>query len=203
MVESGQLSCHDYASLPRKGATVAAKSKFQELILYVAKHSESDPKFGATKLNKILFYSDFLAYETLGQPITAEVYQKLSKGPAPKRLLPVVRELESENACRWAERMYYNKPMKKLVALREPDLSVFTPQEIELVRDVIEELWSLNGSEVSDLSHRFPGWQAAHLQEDIPYNMVFVDDPRPLTEEENEWALEVIREHREQPASRA
>jgi len=175
--------------------------KFRELILYVAQHSEPDPKFGATKLNKILFYADFLAYATLGEAISGEVYQKLPNGPAPKRLIPVVRQMEQEDACRWAQRTYYDKPLKKLVALREPDLSVFKPQELELVRNVIEELLPLNGSEVSDLSHRFPGWQAAHLQEEIPYKMVFVDDPRPLSEDENEWALEIIQEYRERKAA--
>jgi len=35
--------------------------KFQELLLYVAARCEGAPTFGATKLNKILFFADFLA----------------------------------------------------------------------------------------------------------------------------------------------
>jgi len=182
----------------------AKAKKFRELILYVAKQCEADPKCGATKLNKILFYSDFRAYEDLGAAISGEVYQKLENGPAPKRFLPVVKSLEEERACVWADRRYFGKSLKKLIALREPDLSVFKPQEIDLVRDIVEDLWDLNATEVSDLSHRFVGWQAADLKEEIPYSTVFVDDPRPLSTEEHEWALQAIGDYceREEAAGR-
>lgn len=61
----------------------------KELIVYIANKLALHPKFGATKLNKILFYSDFIAYAKLGKSITGEKYQKLPLGPAPKYLLPV------------------------------------------------------------------------------------------------------------------
>lgn len=40
--------------------------KMKELILYLASRSEEDPRFSATKLNKLLFYCDFTAYRRLG-----------------------------------------------------------------------------------------------------------------------------------------
>jgi hypothetical protein len=175
--------------------------KFREMILYVARQSESDPKCGRTKLNKILFYADFRAYDVLGHAISGESYQKLENGPAPRALLRVVEEMEREGACTWAERSYYGKPLKKLLALREPDLSVFEPAEVDLMRSVIDELRPLNATEVSDLSHNFVGWQAAGMNEDIPYSTVFVDDPRPLSSEEQDWALTAIQEYRDRKAS--
>ena len=42
-----------------------ATDKFRELILYIAQESEGDPNFGATKLNKILFFCDFLGLPRL------------------------------------------------------------------------------------------------------------------------------------------
>ena len=72
------------------------EQKLRELILLIARSSERDEHFGATKLNKILFYSDFWAYRKLGRSITGEVYRKLEHGPAPKRLLPVVRRMEKD-----------------------------------------------------------------------------------------------------------
>lgn len=176
----------------------APKRKFRELILYVAKESQGDPRCGSTKLNKILFYADFLAFRKLGRSISEQHYVKRELGPVPKQILPALRELEKAGQSAWAERDYYGHPLRKLIALREPDLSLFSAAEVDLVRNVIAELWELNGSEVSDLSHRFVGWQAAELGEEIPYGTVLVDGPRPLTDEENEWAQEVIREYREQ-----
>jgi hypothetical protein len=181
----------------------AEAQRFRELVVYVAQQSQEDPRCGATKLNKILFYADFRAYETLGASISGQAYQKLENGPAPRRILPVVQELQNEGACVWDERSYYGHPLNKLTALREPDLSVFKPEEIALVREVIEDLWDLNATEVSDLSHRFAGWQASDLKEEIPYNTVFVDDPRPLSDEEHAWALQAIGEYeRESQKSR-
>ena len=40
--------------------------KFKELVLYVAHRCGLDPNFGAVKLNKELFFSDFWAYAEFG-----------------------------------------------------------------------------------------------------------------------------------------
>lgn len=169
--------------------------KFEEMILYVARESQEDHRCGATKLNKILFYADFLAYHKLGRPITGQVYQKLERGPAPKRVVPVVDGMVGRGLCAWADRSYFGFPLKKLLALREPDVSVFSAAELDIARTVISELWALNAAEVSDLSHRFVGWQASDIGEEIPYETVFVDEPRPLTSEEEGWAHEAIEEY--------
>jgi len=47
--------------------------KFRELILYIARKSEDDPKFGAVKLNKILFFSDFAAFRAFGKIVSQRV----------------------------------------------------------------------------------------------------------------------------------
>jgi hypothetical protein len=172
--------------------------KFEELILYLARESQEDHRCGATKLNKILFYADFIAYHKLGRSITGQKYQKLERGPAPRRIVPVVEAMVGRGLCAWAERSYFGFPLKKLLALREPDVSVFSAEELDIARTVVSELWELNATEVSDLSHRFVGWQAADIGEEIPYETVFVDEPRPLTQEEEAWAHEVIEEYLEQ-----
>jgi len=182
--------------VPRSSPASVASSdhKLRELILYIAAKSESDPNFGATKLNKILFYSDFLAYRALGQSITGQRYQKLEFGPAPRAILPVLRQMEEERACAQAERSHHGLRQRRVVALREADLAAFSAQEIDVVRDVITELWNMTGAEVSDLSHQFVGWQVAAPGEEIPYGTVRISPPRPLSPEEEEWAQEAIAE---------
>lgn len=166
--------------------------KFRELILFVARETEDDRSCGATKLNKILFYADFRAYEQLGRSITGERYQKLEHGPAPRRMVPVAEAMTSDGCCAWDEQDYFGFSLRKLVPLREPDLSLFSAPEIDLARRVVRELAPLNATEVSDLSHRFAGWQATEIGEDIPYATVFVDEPRPFTADELTWALGVV-----------
>jgi len=171
--------------------------KLGELILYVARECETDPCCSSTKLNKILFYADFEAYRKLGASISGETYQKLEHGPAPRRLIPTVAELERAGWCAWETGERYGFEGRRLVALREPDVTLFSAPELELVSRVIRDLWKLNATEVSDLSHRFAGWQAADLGETIPYETVFVGQPRPLSPEEMAWVEELAQDERE------
>src|SRR5450631_2039149 len=71
----------------------ADDGKMEEIILHVAKESEKDDKFGAVKLNKILFYADFLSYLKRGKSITGQEYFALEEGPAPQRLLPIRQKM--------------------------------------------------------------------------------------------------------------
>ncbi len=156
-------------------------NKLKELVLYVAYKSLDDPSFGATKLNKILFFSDFLAYGQLGKPITGATYQKLDQGPAPRELLPIQERLEEKGEVILLERKYFGYVQKRLWPCREPDISTFSPQEISLVDEVIEALRDHNAFQASVLSHRVPGWQLAGDRDEIPYEAVFLSR-EPLTE---------------------
>jgi len=170
------------------GEKMEANEKgFAELVLYVSRKSEDDPRFGSTKLNKILFYADFIHYGKTGRSITGAEYQRLEWGPAPRRLLPIQRELEEGDALAIQKVEYHGRYQKRTVALREPDLSSFSGEEIATVDGVIDDLWGANASDVSDLSHRLPSWQIAEENETIPYVSVFVSD-RQLSQAEKDHA---------------
>ncbi len=151
----------------------ASERKFRELILLICARSEGDKKFGATKLNKLLFHSDFSAYLAFGKAITGQLYFKLPNGPAPKKLKLAYKEIE-----------YFGRTQKKPIALRQPDLSVFTPQEIDLVHSKIQKFWNLSASEISEQSHGFLGWIVAKDKEIIPYSTALVGTRKPSAEEQ-------------------
>lgn len=165
-----------------------ATDKFKELILYVAQESEFDPNFGATKLNKILFFCDFLAYRAYGKSVSDQRYFKLPFGPAPRALKPALSELIAEEACIEIERDHFGRPQKRVVARREARVEAFTPQEVALINRVIRALWDNSAQEVSELSHHFIGWQMAADQGDIPYETIFLGDPREFSLTEAEIA---------------
>lgn len=161
------------------------KPKFRELILYIANRCQDDSYFGATKLNKQLFFSDFFAYGELGHAITGARYQKLPQGPAPIELLPVMQELEDEGAVTTDVRKVGPYDQKRPVALREADTSVFTGDELELVDDIISKLWHLSATRISDLSHTMSvGWTVAKKNEVIPYETVYLIPPANMTEQD-------------------
>ncbi len=156
------------------------EGKFRELLILLADRSASDPTFGATKLNKLLFFCDFHAYAVLGEPITGAAYQNLEKGPAPKRLLPVQDALQHEGAVNVErrERMIYTQ--KVTVAQRPPDLGVFTPEELEIVDEVLELYRRFDATTISEISHQVSaGWNLTELGEEIPYETALISMQPP------------------------
>ena len=165
------------------------QTKFQALILYLALKSETDPRFGAVKLAKLLLYCDLRSLQKFGCTLTEARYQKLPNGPAPRDFLPAVQEMTENDLCTYVERHYFEKPQKRLVAKVEPDLRLFSAPELDLINRVLDELWEHNATQVSDLSHNLLGWQLAEYGEDIPLGTIFVGEPRELTPKEVEMAL--------------
>jgi hypothetical protein len=169
--------------------------KLAELILYISKLSEDDPKFGATKLNKILFFADFSQFRKKRKSITDDTYQRLENGPAPKHLVPVRERLCKKNWLAIQNTVYHGKKQKRLVALRDADLSLFKAEEIALVHSVIKALADKDGKAVSTLSHDFIGWRLAKNGEEIPYSVALVT-PRELTASETAYGLKLEQEAR-------
>jgi hypothetical protein len=172
-----------HARLGCKQMRRVSEKKFRELILLICARSQNDKKFGATKLNKLLFYSDFSSYLSFDKPITGQQYFKLPNGPAPKQLKPIVAKMQEAKELAYQETEYFGRTQKKPIALRQPDVSIFTPREIDLVHRMIQKYWNYSASEISDRSHLFLGWKAARDQEEIPYSTALLGVREPTPEE--------------------
>ncbi len=168
-------------------------SRLKELILYIAGKSKEDPRFGALKLNKILYYSDFIGFRELGKSITSATYQHLREGPAPKEFLAAVEELENEGASSYETRQYFNYPQKRIIPHRPANTSLFNLKELELVDAVIEALWEFSGTEASDLTEKEWGWKLTEDGEEIPYRTAWLS-PGPLTQEQIADGLKLWKE---------
>jgi hypothetical protein len=157
---------------------------------------EEDASFGSTKLNKLLFFSDFLFYRFNGVAITGAAYQKQDFGPVARRLLPEQQRLQNENRAVIQVRKRGNFQQHRLIALDEPNLKLCTGEEMALVNAVINGLRGHGALRLSDFSHRVSvGWQSAELGEDIPYGTVFLAPPMEPTPSQEKRALELAAEH--------
>ncbi len=163
-------------------------TKLRELILLISEWSQADPKFGAIKLNKLLFHADFSAFLTYGEPITGQEYFKLPQGPAPRRLKGLTESMRKTGEFAWQEVSYFGRTQKKPVALRPANPAKFSGPEIDLIRKTVEKFWKMSATEISEQSHLFLGWKAAHLQETIPYSTALVSR-RPPTDHERKRGL--------------
>lgn len=149
--------------------------KLKELIVYIAMQTADSKKFGRTHLNKVLAWSDFIMYAHTGKPIVGGDYCKLDNGPVVDNYQTVLNQLIKERAV--AEQVVPNLDYatRKLVATREPDLTIFTGSEIAQVDRLIERLKGKTATAISLDSHDyFVGWEVSSFGTRIPYETVFL-----------------------------
>lgn len=159
--------------------------KLAELILYIADRHETDALFGSVRLAKTLFYADFLYYIEYGQSITGERYIRRPNGPMPDSLLDVRDQMLRNRELIMKDRLVGGYTQKRPIALREPNLDLFTATEISMVDYVLSQLEGKSATQVSDLSHRFEAWQMAEEGEEIPYQTAFISERQPTADD---WA---------------
>jgi uncharacterized phage-associated protein len=85
--------------------------------------------------------------------------------------------MENDNELMRVKDKYFSHPQTKYLPLREPDLSIVTGQEIELIDEVINKLSDMNAIQISDYSHHDVPWLTTDEGKVIPYESVFYRTP--------------------------
>lgn len=164
------------------------KEKFKALVLYIIWRAGHRVGFGAAKLNKVLWFSDARAYMLHGKPITGATYIREKRGPVPKEVMPVRAELEREGSIEIRQEPYYNHEITQFTAHAPPDISRFTPEELQIIdwwiRHIDEDH---TANSISELSHDYM-WEIAGMGEEIPLYAVFAPRIRAPRGKELEWA---------------
>jgi hypothetical protein len=178
------------------------RRKLQELILYISRQYASDPLYGTTRLNKVLYFADFLAFAKLGNPITGAEYIREMRGPVPRTVRAPSRVLTQMKRAGQLDLkptpgQLLGKPITLVtpVPLREPDLAVFSKDEIGLINPIIEQFRGWRSGTISKYSHQFPQWHSVPLNGTIPYDLAFVDENQSFTEAEIRHGLELAKRH--------
>jgi len=165
--------------------------KLRELIVYVAHKSVGDRNFGMTKLNKILFFADFTAYQRNGRSITGAVYQHLDQGPCPQQLVPALADLK-RGALKEVKESTYVGVRRRLIPTRSADTSLFAGDEIALIDEIIDILAPMTNTEVSELSHRTMAWRLTEDRQEVPYGTALIDHSLP-SDADVKWLKGVAR----------
>ena len=169
-------------------------ARLGELVLYISERCFEDPAFGAIKLAKILYFSDFRSFARYGQSVTLAEYMSLPQGPVPQRLLYVRQQLEAEHKLFIHRSQFRGLEQHRPIAQREANLDAFAVQDISLVDAVITEHWGKTATEMSALSHDRI-WQIAGTQgRKVPKEAVFISS-EPLTEYDAQRTRELAAEN--------
>lgn len=163
----------EYARPPRptvnNGYISYLPAKVTEVIKYFC--SSLDGVF-VTKMNKLLFYSDFLKYKRDGFGLTGLEYRAIMYGPVPKDYGEIYSKAEGIDMD---EHIYPNGTSGILLRTNEkPNMAVFSETEKEILQEVCERFRYCSAGEISEQSHRENGWQKCFpTNSSIPYHYAF------------------------------
>lgn len=166
--------------------------KLTDLVHYICFKCFDPTVLGATKLHKTLWHSEVQAFLTLGQPITGETYIKRQHGPVSKHLPQVIEDLRTKGLVAVRQVTYHGYPKTEYVALKDPDIHIFGPEEISIVDDVIQFVCHDHTAQsISRLTHD-DIWEMAEIGEEIPVYAVLASRLGEITEQDIKWAHQVL-----------
>ncbi|WP_052316059.1 Panacea domain-containing protein [Desulfomonile tiedjei] len=169
--------------------------RLKELVHYICDICKNESAFGATKLNKILWYLDTFAFLKFGKSLSGSTkYVKRQYGPVPQRILTVLEELEAEKAILIEEREYYKGIIRNYIVLKAPDEEVFTAEEKELINDMAQTVCRRTAKEISDLSHNAV-WETAKNGEEIPLYAVLAVPDKITSKDEKRFDDFIMSRH--------
>ena len=155
-----------------------ASEKLKNIIIYFKVHTEH---LGVTKLNKLLFFADFLHYQETGRSITGQDYFAWEFGPVPVK---VYKEITGNEDCGLGlsecfsieEHNRFKQLCLKSGA--EFDEDVFTDRELKILADVSTSFADTDAESIVEISHHdnMP-WSITikerGLNKKIDYDLVF------------------------------
>jgi hypothetical protein len=158
------------------------KAKFKSLVRYVAWKAGRRDWFGATKLNKVLWFADARLFVLRGEPITGATYIREKYGPVPRQIMPIRAELEREGYIR----VFKEGALVRVTADAQPDMSAFTRDELQTIDYLIEHVDKDHTAEsISDASHDY-AWDIARMGEELPFYAILANRIRDPSDQESE-----------------
>jgi len=110
-----------------------------------------------TRMNKLLFYTDFLSYKNRGIAMSGLAYKAIQFGPVPlkwDRVYSLIDDVDNK---------IYEFPSgisgTKLCSDLSPDLNTFSSDEISILENVLDHFKDATATDISKTSHREDAWK--------------------------------------------
>lgn len=145
------------------------KSKYKNAILYFIKYCNNQ-YLGATKLNKLLYYLDFISFRDREKSVTGDVYVHKQYGPVPQDVDEILTELQVEGFLEIERVTYKDGETFHYENKKEPDFSNFDNYEIKLLENICAEfsLWST--PKIVNQTHLEAPWFYSKPFQEVDYN---------------------------------
>ena len=139
--------------------------KLEQVVLLL---SEGEGVF-VTKLNKLLFYSDFKHYQQRGRSLSGLAYERLPYGPVPSAFRLLFSLLEQRGLIEQTEVQVGAMEGTQVRALRSADRNHFDEDELGLLLAIKKRFAKMSASDISETSHREQAWTQTPMGALIDY----------------------------------
>jgi DNA-binding transcriptional regulator YiaG len=139
------------------GYKVPNIEKFTEMVVFFTEKLQP----WKTKLNKLLFYTDFSMYRKLGYSISGSQYRAIPMGPVPNNFQSIFEYLANNDDV---DICYTTFPdgntgeQFKPNAKRQFNPEVFTLDELNVLEEIIERFKDTSTQRIIEISHKEKAW---------------------------------------------
>jgi hypothetical protein len=146
-------------------------------------------ELGATKLNKVLWFTDVFHYRRHGKTVSGvKSYVKRQFGPVPPGIMQAIDALKRDGKINERSVATPAGTRREFVWLQEPDVSAFTPEEIDMLNEVMSLVCkNHSAASISELTHGSL-WSETLLGGEIPIGAASVVAGE-VTPEVMVWAI--------------
>ena len=145
--------------------------KMKQMILYILQQSRETYK---TKINKLLWYMDFIHFKKFTVSISGDFYIHLSYGPIPDDYEWIVTLMLEERLITSEEKIFDKEKdiAGELIRANERcDKTIFSESELETMNFVLEKLGHLTSGQLSEISHKEIPYVKTKNGKKISYNL--------------------------------
>jgi uncharacterized phage-associated protein len=132
-------------------------AKYNNAILYLLKYC-NNRYLGATKLNKLLYYLDFISYRDRKKSVTGDWYIHKDYGPVPDAIDDVLANLKLSEKITVTQIPYKDGEKFEYKPLVEPDLRVFDDTEKALLENICKEFHMWSTDQIVNQTHLEAPW---------------------------------------------
>lgn len=145
-----------FNSVGRSSVTGYAPQSYKKLKNVILYFIEKLNGVFSTKMNKLLFYTDFSSYKMRGIGITGLSYKAIQYGPVPEHWNVVYGSIDDV----FSEIVAFpsGNSGERLCSHSQPDMSVFSEEEVQILDIVFNKFKAASANDISVISHKENAW---------------------------------------------
>lgn len=144
------------------------KLKYKNAILYFIKYC-NNKYLGATKLNKLLYYLDFINYRDRKNPVTGDFYIHNHYGPTPSEVNSIISEMVENKEIEVNKDPFEDSHTTSFKLIKDVDEKSFNEEEKMLLKNICNEFMDWSTDKIVEQTHLESPWFYSKPFEKVDY----------------------------------